>query len=211
MADSFLNDGTLELLMYLDEGLVKNLSSLVLSGYIEIRTTRLIQDKTLSEKIGSDNRTHSFGEDRDGKDVNDGFKRKNDLSICRSEETFCNNVDAENRDFIRREEELKRIYTTFNLHGQLFQQLNSANKIVKFDNTTIHSGEVNEGDYIRMRGFLTSESINSYIESLETLFDCFGCDTLNSIIPNKSSNIVNFNSICKMLTRLEEILGRNNT
>ena len=43
----------LDLLMYLDEGLVKNLSSMVLSGYIEIRTTKIIQDRTLSGRAGN--------------------------------------------------------------------------------------------------------------------------------------------------------------
>ena len=48
----------LDLLMYLDEGLVKNLSSMVLSGYIEIRTTKIIQDRTLSGRAGTEYREH---------------------------------------------------------------------------------------------------------------------------------------------------------
>lgn len=218
MADSFLGEGALGLLMYLDEGLVKNLCSLVLSGYIQIRTTKLIQDKTLSERIGTDNRCHTFDENRGTEDVKEGFVSNNNASICHSEETWLNKVDAENRDFIRREEELQTIYTTFNLHGQLFQQLDTANKIIRLENTTVRQGQINAGDYIKMKGILTSESVNAYIESLQMLFDCFGCDNLNTIIPSKENkfksrniSIFNYNSICRMLSRLNEILNRNNT
>ena len=54
----------LALLMYLDEDLVRNMSSFVLNGYIEIRTSRIIQDLTLSGKAGIDLRDHCFDEDR---------------------------------------------------------------------------------------------------------------------------------------------------
>ena len=218
MANSFLGEGSLGLLMYLDEGLVKNLSSLVLSGYIQIRTTKLIQDKSLSERIGSDNRNHMFDENRGAEDIREGFVVNNNSNVCHNEETWHNKVDAENRDFIRREEELQTIYTTFNLHGQLFQQLDTANKIVKLENTTVREGQVSEGDYIKIKGILTSESIKGYIESLQVLFDCFGCDNLNTIIPSseskfkcKNRSIFNYTSICKMLSKLNEILNRNNT
>ena len=64
----------LALLMYLDEDLVRNMSSFVLNGYIEIRTSRIIQDLTLSGKAGIDLRDHCFDEDRKSNDEREGFK-----------------------------------------------------------------------------------------------------------------------------------------
>ena len=42
----------LDLLIYLDEALTKNLNSLVIDGYIEKRTSRFIEDRTLNAKTG---------------------------------------------------------------------------------------------------------------------------------------------------------------
>ena len=43
--------GLTDLLIYLDEELTKNLDSLVIKGYIEKRTSRWIEDSTISGKI----------------------------------------------------------------------------------------------------------------------------------------------------------------
>ena len=115
----------LDLLMYLDEGLVKNLSSMVLSGYIEIRTTKIIQDRTLSGRAGTEYREHYCDEDRCGEDEREGYKGSNCSKSEHKENTNRNDVGLENREFIRREEELKRVYTTFTLHHELVTELNT--------------------------------------------------------------------------------------
>ena len=119
----------LDLLMYLDEGLVKNLSSMVLSGYIEIRTTKIIQDRTLSGRAGTEYREHYCDEDRCGEDEREGYKGSNCSKSEHKENTNRNDVGLENREFIRREEELKRVYTTFTLHHELVTELNTKNLI----------------------------------------------------------------------------------
>ena len=113
-----MDAATLALLMYLDEGLVKNLSSLVLSGYINIRTTKLIQDRTLAGNAAYDYREHNFNEDRCGEDEKDGFKGSSLTTYDHSEQTSNTRAFLENREFVRREEEYQRIYTTFALHSQ---------------------------------------------------------------------------------------------
>ena len=128
----------LDLLMYLDEGIVKNLSSMVLSGYIEIRTTRIIQDRTLSGRTGAEYREHYFDEDRCGEDEREGYKGSNCSKAEHKENTNRNDMGLENREFIRREEELKRVYTTFTLHRELVTQLETKHLIKEFDNKTIN-------------------------------------------------------------------------
>lgn len=201
----------LALLMYLDEGLVRNMSSFVLNGFIEIRTSRIIQDLTLSGRAGIDLRDHTFGEDRRIDDEREGFKGTNICCAEQVDNSQSNSASIENREFIRREEELKKIFTTFTLHGELITQLRSSNKIKPFSDTTIKEGEVSPGDYVQIHGNLTSESINSYLDSILTIFNCFGCDSLNKLIPKNQSSTLNFNAMNHLLTHLNEILNKNST
>lgn len=202
---------TLNLLMYLDEGLVKNLSSLLLSGYIEIRTTKLTQDRTLAGHAGYDSKDFNFGENRCYEEKRDGFKLETETNIAQ-----CNNASAlngylDNKEFVRREEELKTIYTTFSLHNQILTSLSSEAAVKIFDNNTITEGAVSEGEYVKIHGKLTTENINSYLDSLLTVFNCFGCDTLDKMVSTKNEGIINFTNMNAILNHLNDILNKNST
>lgn len=212
----------LDLLMYLDEGLVRNLSSLVLSGYIDIRTTKITQDSTLTGSLSTDWREHTFDEDREGSDAKEGFRGCNISKAAHIEQGNSQGGVIEDREFIRREEEIKKIYTTFTLHSQLQSGLSEKNLMRAIGNQGIEDGTVKAGDYVKIKGILTSESVNSYIDSLLNLFNCYGCDTLNSIIkPNTSKNLstapftglnlLDFSTVSNMLTHLDTILSQNST
>lgn len=206
-----MNDYALSLLMYLDEGLVTNMTSFVLNGYIEARTSRIIQDRTLTGRAGYDEREHIFDECRNTEDERQGFRGNNCVSVEQADNSNSNNANFENREFIRREEEIKRIFTTFNLHGELFTELDKKNSVKYFDNTTIEENMVKSGDYVRISGNLTSESINTYLDSLVTIFDCFGCDNLNKLAPIKNNTSLNYGAMKKIFSHLSEILNKNST
>lgn len=206
-----MDDDTLALLMYLDEGLVKNLSSLMLKGYIDIRTSKIIRDKTIVARAGFDNRERIFGEDRFAEDEREGYKTFNTCKVDQSDVGNSNTTGLEDREFIRREEEIKTIFTSFSLHSEILNSLNTAHAVKSFDNTTIKKGQVKEGDYVKLHGKLTTESVNSYLDSLLTIFNCFGCDNLNKMITAKNSGTMNFTSMNGMLGHLNELLNRNAT
>ena len=63
----------LDLLIYLDEALTKNLNSLVIDGYIEKRTSRFIEDRTLNAKTGNEGTNQKYGEDRIIVDIKDSY------------------------------------------------------------------------------------------------------------------------------------------
>ncbi len=206
-----MDAATLAFLMYLDEGLVKNLSSLYLSGYINIRTTKLIQDRTITGKTGFDNKERNYGEDRSYEERREGYKNNNCAQLDSFD--FCNNTsgDVEDKEYIRREEEFQRIYTSFTLHSEIFTSLESQNVVKHFDNRTINAGEVSEGDYVRIQGDLTTENINTYLDTLLTAFNAYGCENLNKLINLKNENIMNFTCMNNILTHLNDILNKNAT
>ena len=204
-------ENVLDLLMYLDEGLVRNLSSLLLSGYIDIRTTRLIQDRTLSGSAALEWREQNFQENMCRDEEQDGYKEKNVSEGTKKEEANNTKANLENREFIRREEEIKKIYTSFTLHSQLLTGLDDSKAIKTINNTTIKEGDISEGEYVKIKGKLTSESVSSYLDSLLTVFDCYGCDILNNLMAKKDQNLLDFNAIKHLLGRLSSILNKNST
>ena len=204
-------ENVLDLLMYLDEGLVRNLSSLLLSGYIDIRTTRLIQDRTLSGSAALEWREQNFQENMCRDEEQDGYKEKNVSEGTKKEEANNTKANLENREFIRREEEIKKIYTSFTLHSQLLTGLDDSKAIKTINNTTIKEGDISEGEYVKIKGKLTSESVSSYLDSLLTVFDCYGCDILNNLMSKKDQSLLDFNAIKHLLGRLSSILNKNST
>lgn len=187
------------------------MSSFILNGFIDIRTSRIIQDRTLTGRAGVEQRDSCFGDERYTEDEREGFKGNNITSAEHNEQTNNNNAGIENRDFIRREEEIKRIFTTFSLHGELIKQLTSSNRIKNFDDISIGINDVKAGDYVKMHGTLTSESLNSYIDSMLNIFNCFGCESLDKIAPMKEDSFLNSQRINNVLNHLNEILNKNST
>ena len=128
-----MDAATLALLMYLDEWLVKNLSSLYLSGYINIRTTKLIQDRSLTGKVGFDNRERNYGEDRSFEEERQGFRNNNCTVLDTFDFTNTTSGNIEDKEYLRREEEFQRIYTSFSLHSEIYTSLESQNIVKKLN------------------------------------------------------------------------------
>ena len=63
---------SLDLLIYLDEVLTKNLNSLIINGYIEKRTSKWIEDRTLTARNNMEERKKNYGEDRSNYDESEG-------------------------------------------------------------------------------------------------------------------------------------------
>lgn len=203
----------LDLLIYLDEALTTNLNSLVIDGYIEKRTSRLIEDRTLTARACNEGSNQHYGEDRCMRDERDGYKGKNfteaDTITTLSKDDQC----LEGRRFVRREEELTRIYTTFEIHQQLVQGLNDAN-LIKEVSTEFTKSDISSGDYIKMNGQITNESMVSYMDSLCNLMSNIGIENLNSL--NKIESVenkvyLNYDIMYKQINYLKTLLTANNS
>ena len=204
----------LDLLIYLDEALTKNLNSLVIDGYIEKRTSRFIEDRTLNAKTGTEGTNQHYGEDRCIRDERDGYKGKNFTEADTQTTINRDNQSLEGRRFVRREEELTRIYTTFEIHQQLLQGLNQSNLIKEFDSSTYLGSNINSGDYVKLSGQISNESMVSYIDSLSNLLSCIGTDNLNSYcqsIKSTNNSFLNYDIMYKQVNYLQSLLTSNNS
>ncbi|MBS4955543.1 hypothetical protein [Clostridium sp.] len=208
-----MNDA-LDLLIYLDEALTKNLNSLVIDGFIEKRTSRFIEDRTLNAKTGSEGSNQHYGEDRCIRDERDGYKGKNFTEADTVTTANRENQSLEGRRFVRREEELTRIFTTFEIHQQLIQGLNQSNLIKELDSSSYSTSNINSGDYVKLSGQISSESMVSYIDSLSNLLSCLGTDNLNSYcqtLKSTNSSFVNYDIMYKQVNYLKSLLTTNNS
>lgn len=213
-----------DLLIYLDEALTKNLNSLIINGYIEKRTSRWIEDRTISAGVRINERDQFYEEDRYVKDERDGYKGKNSTIVGTVTDSCDNGMIFDGRRFVRKEEELTRIYTTFELHQQLVNGLNNSNLIKTLSGNLSDNSSINAGDYIEISGSISSNSVVSYIDAFYNLMNCFGIKNLCEICKNSPkvtattidlnkntmTNILNFEMMFNQLNYLKTLLKNNN-
>lgn len=194
-------------LIYLDELLVTGLSSVIAEGYIEVLTRKRVWDRALLGRFNIENKETNYWEDRYSKDKREGYKNYIDSDANTYTCGIDNNKTFEGKGCIRLEEEEKKIYTMFSFHKNIMLGLENKGKVKSTND--ICSGNVQEGDYVKLKGFLCSESLNSYIDSLKSIIDCFGYDKLNKL--REDNCIMDFSVIDKLLVEIQSKLHLNDT
>lgn len=205
-----MND-LLNLFIYIDEYLIKSLSSVYLNGYIDIRTSRRICDNTLAGRIHLDENNKIYCSDGKSKIYNKGFKTNNKSTDCNHTTFYGNDRTLENRLFGRTEEEIKRIYTTFEIHNNMIISMNSSNAIRDMKNISLVNSNISEGDFIKLNGCIAETSIPSYLDSIISLIECFPIDLLDSLLVNKNLGKLNFSIILNLLKSIKEKISLNST
>ncbi|WP_300384482.1 hypothetical protein [Clostridium sp.] len=201
----------MDLLVYLDEELIRNLNSVALNGYIDIRTFRKIKDRTIGGNVRLNERNSDGYDCRNQKDKIEGYKSKHD-----SYENHYQNADEktlgfEGRDFDRNEQEIKKISTVFTLHNDLLNKMIESNYVKDFLNEEIDFSSIKEGDYIQIKGCVQPTSMPLYIDTLINSLNCYGDDCLNNMIDIEGLGNLNFNIIKSLLENLNKTIMANGT
>jgi len=199
-----------DVLVYLDENLVTNLSSLVLTGFIETITRTQAFDRTLSAGFHEGERIESSNEGRITRNEREGFKDKSKLEANNNFKHHHLEKDIDARQCIREEKEVKTTYTTFMLNKNLIDYFNEHNQLQHKNETDIENNNIYSGDLIEIEGIITNKCIVSYIDTLINLITIFGTEYLDTLSKNCAGKI-NFLIFLKMLTYIKSILTYNNT
>lgn len=199
-----------DILVYLDEDLVRNLSSLVLTGYIETITLTQSFDKTLQAGMKEGDKLENSSQGSISKSQREGFRDENKLDSCNNFEHHNMEKDIDARQCIKEERQVRTTYTTFVLNRSLIDNLNEKKELLHKDITDIENNNIFEGDLIEVEGTVTNSSLLCYIDCLINLIDIFGAEYLNDLIKEKEVKM-NFTMLQKMLTNLKSALGCNNT
>lgn len=196
----------LGILIYLDEVLVKSISSIQgqIVGYIDIRTRKKAWDVGVSERCKSGTTDTIYLEERNNKDKREGFKGT--ASSDAETKTVCNDHDKiqEQRGNVRCEEEIKQIYTAYVYHQNFYNGLLQMGRISNF----CTGDSCNEGDYIFIKGKLIGNTMISYIESILLIIETYGQDILENYIPK--GEILNISRIKILLEKIKGKLEEGN-
>jgi hypothetical protein len=188
-----------DLLVYLDESLIRNLSSLVLTGFIETVTKTQSFDRTLSAGLHDGNKLGQSNEGRISRSEREGFKDKNKLEANNNSENYYIDKSIDARQYIREEHQVKTTYTTFVLNNSLISHFNE-NKLLQHKNENdIENNNIYPGDLIEIEGIITNKGVVPYIDTLINLITIFGVEYLETLTKD-CKGVINFSIFLKMLT-----------
>lgn len=199
-----------DVLIYLDENLVKNLASLVLTGYIETTTLTQSMDKWIGAGVHIGESLENSNEGSITKIKREGFEDKNRFNADNNSQRQHIDRDMDGKQSIHEEKKIETTYTTFVLNGNLMNYFNEHEDLKHKTETDIENNNVDSGDLIQIEGTITNECFLSYIDTLINLITIFGSNTLDALLKENQCKI-NFTMFLKMLTYLKSILTCNNT
>lgn len=199
----------LDLLVYLDELLIKNLNSVVVNGYIDIRTFRRIKDRTVGGNVRVGERNSKELDFKDQRDKIEGYKSKHNSCEESQQDGRERSLGFEGRDFDRVEQEIKKISTVFTLHNDLINRMYSNNHMKKISYKSIKNGNVKVGDYVEVTGCIQEVSLPEYIDTVLNSINCYGIDFFNSILDKNNLKSLNFNIIYNLLSGIKNSITQN--
>jgi hypothetical protein len=203
-------DNSFDVLIYLDENLVRNLSSLVLTGFIETITSTQAFDRTISAGFHEGDRIESSNQGSISRIERKGFKDKNRANTNNNLENHHGDKDIDAKQCIREERQVKTTYTTFVLNRSLISHFNENKQLKHKNESDIENNNIYPGDLIELNGTITNQGIIPFVDTLINLITIFGEEYLNDLAKNCSGNI-NFSMLLKMLMYVKSILTYNNT
>lgn len=203
-------DNPFDVLVYLDDTLVKNLAALVLTGYIETVTRTLLVDRSLEAAMKEDDRIENSNQGSLTKIEHEGFKDRNEFDACNEFNHYQLYKDIDAKHLIREQLQVQTTFTTFVLNGNLMDYFNQNNKLHHKDVVDIENDNIEVGDMIEIEGNITNLCVSTYVETLINLIDAFGCEYLNELTKDCKCTM-KFEVFFKMLSYLKKTLECNNT
>lgn len=204
-------DDFLLFFIYIDEDLVRNLFGSVLSGYIEARTIKVIQDRSISIHSGDGGSEGSSGEERATQEERDGYKLKNcvDVDNSRLDKNWANWLEG--KQYNRIEESLTRIYGVLTFHNELYSNLKKNTKINALSTIRNKIKTLKIGDYIDLEGVIKTNSVLRYVDKVINIIVSYTPEKLNTLLEENKNRFMDYNVILRLLTHLKETLSMNNT
>lgn len=199
-----------DVLVYLDEILVKNLASLVLTGFIETITLTQSLDNCLSAGMREGNKNESNSSENYTKIEREGFKDKTNVE---ANNNFTNSYQdrlIDGKRCVKEQRTVQTTYTTFVLNSNLMSYFNENKELNHKDVDDVVNDRVNVGDIIELEGTITNSSLISYVNTMINLLEVFECEYLDKLIEEKKGTL-NFTRYYKLLQYLQKILTCNNT
>ncbi|AYE35742.1 DUF6414 family protein [Clostridium septicum] len=206
-----MDNNLLDLFIYMDESLIKNMNALALNGYIDIKTVTNIKDRTLSGNINISNREACGNGEKQGKDKTDGYKVRHHFLDNNYQNTKGIDGGVEGKEYDRIQEQFQRINTTFLLHNELVSSLYDNNNIKLIESENIVEEDLTEGEIIEVQGEITTLSIVPYLNTLINTLICYNTEFLDSLLKDSKLKGLNYTVIVKLLECMKNCITENGT
>lgn len=200
--------GEFDALFYFDEFLIRQLGSFVVEGYIDIVTRRSIWDKTLTGKANSLNRENKFHEERTNEDVREGFKINTNYCDNNFQNGAENGASIENREFERCEDEVKRIYTNFNLYQNYFTIIKKQNKYRTITEEDIKFKNIREGEIVGLYCCIGNNCPYKAFETIVDILNALGKENIISLFNQNNIEIPKWFNIDKTYALMNMIYNK---
>ncbi|AVP55480.1 hypothetical protein K144313037_16280 [Clostridium tetani] len=196
--------------IYANREIILDLYSIIIDGYLESVSIKCVKDK-------SDNfRVQNGGKNVESNDSKEAYTSKDKISIVEDKcidkyRDFSGTID--DRNSIRDEISVKRIYTNFHILNKLKDVMVEENMLKYIKKGEISSENIIHGEYIEVDGYISPISpiteINTMIDIIETYDD----KELNKLLKNKQDReiFMDYSIILKHLKNLNKQLSAHNT
>lgn len=195
--------------IYLDKGFILDLYSILIDGYLESKSIRVINDKSDSIRLQKSCRKQKSKDKK--KSNNDKVKNKiRDRALSNYDE-FLGSLDDRNSN--RNECSIKRVYTTFYLLFSLKDRMYKKNMIRNITEEDILKNNIKCGEYVEFNGNISIDTTLNKVNNLIDIIECYDSNELNKLLVDKQigSSITNYTVILNILKTLSAHLTKNNT
>ena len=196
--------------IYVNKDVILDLYSIVIDGYLESTSIKRIKDK-------SDNfRIQNGGKNVESSDLKEAYTSKDKISVVEDGcidkyRDFSGTID--DRNSIRDEISVKRIYTNFHILNKLKDAMIEQNMLKYMEKEKSSCKNVDCGEYIEVNGCISSISpmnqINTMIDIIETHDD----KELNKLLESEENRntLTDYSIILRHLKNLNGRLNKHNT
>lgn len=202
---------SVDFMIYLNTDLLKNVSSVTLPGFLDIQTTRVVKDKVVDGGADTHQCNSSCNETEICEQITDGFNVDNSKDENNFRKENYGNIYLRNIDTSRVEEEFRSFDTQSTMYRNLINNFKRNNNLHEFNSNNFNPALIYEGDIVKIKGELMSESLQAYLSSIVTILSSLNLDEINKLIPCNFPKFIDYNYILSITTDLLVKLQKDNT
>ncbi|MCG4580537.1 hypothetical protein [Clostridium cochlearium] len=196
--------------IYANREIILDLYSIIIDGYLESISIRRVEDK-------SDNfRVQNGRKNVKSNDFKKSYTSKDKISIAENEcidkyRDFSGTIDDKNS--IRDEISVKRIYTNFHILNKLKNVMVQENMLKYMKKGKSSSENIICGEYIEVEGCISPISLITEINTIIDIIETYDDKALNKLLKNQQDREVfmDYSIILKHLKNLNKQLSSHNT
>ena len=196
--------------IYVNKDVILDLYSIIIDGYLESTSIKRVKDKSDNFKI------QNGGKNVESSELKEAYTSKDKISIVEDEcidkyRDFSGTIDDKNS--IRDEISVKRIYTNFHILNKLKDIMIEQNMLKFMEKGKVSCESLDCGEYIEVSGCISPISPINQINTMIDIIETYDDKELNKLLKSDEDReeFMDYSIILKHLKNLKGYLSQNNT